>query len=965
VTSIQKKGQSAIVGLPFVRAALWLSVLFLFVLPIAVQAQFTFTTNDGAITIAGYTGSDSTVIIPDATNGYPVTTIGDDAFYFCLSVTNVIIPNSVTSIGLESFFNCENLMAVKIPNCVTNIGAWAFWGCDSLTTVTIPASVTSVGSFAFLYCVSLSAVYFEGNAPNDGGGIFGNDSGVTVYYLPGTTGWGATFDGVPTVDETPPCEFAYVTNSDAVSIAITAYNGSGDAVAIPPNINGYRVTCIVAQAFQNDEVTNVFIPGSITNIGNSAFAACTGLTSIIIPNRVISIGSYAFAQCTNLTAAYFRGNAPPDNGTVFTGDPTTVYFLSGTSGWGGTFGGAPATEEAATPSYEFGYVTNDGAITITGYSGPGGFVVVPGTINGYSVTSVGQDAFFGDTNLVSVTLPASVTNIGDDAFAGCTSLASAYFQGDAPPDNETVFSGDPVTVYDLFGSTDWGTTFGGVPTIQETAPDGFTCVTNNDDVSITITSYIGPGGNVVTPNAINGYDVTSIGANSFIDDTNLIAVTIPSSVTSIDDGSFSGCTGLTNTVLPDSVISIGDGAFGGCSSLPNITIPDGVTSLGVGAFDACTNLSSIRIPGSVTNIGEIAFEYCISLTNFFVDADNPDYSSLNGALFDKPQDTLIQYPPGKTNASYTIPDGVITIAEGAFFFSRNLINATISGSVTNIVGPPFDFCNGITNIEVSATNPAYVSLNGVLFDKAEDVLVQYPPGITNVSYIIPNGVTTIQGDAFSGCTSLADLTLPDSVTNIGDWGTFLGCSRLASLVIPNGVTSIPDDAFSYCTSLATIVIPDTVTNIGMDAFTSCSNLTSVTIPDSVTDIGELAFYSCGNLTSAYFQGNPPADGGGAFGDTPAIVYYLPGTSGWGATFGNVPAVLWNPQAQNAFAGTGQFGFEITGPTNAVIVVQACTNLTNPVWIPVSTNTLDGNGVSSFSDEQSANSPRRFFRFSAE
>jgi hypothetical protein len=482
---------------------------------------------------------------------YGVVSIGGASFYDSQSLTNVAIPNSVTSIGLESFYDCLNLLVIKIPNSVTNIGDWAFWACSSLNTVTIPASVTSIGSFAFLDCISLGAVYFEGDAPTDGGSIFGNDNGVTVDYLPGTTGWGTTFSGVPTVDETPPCEFTHVTNSDTVSITITAYNGSGEAVAIPPNINGYPVTCIGAQAFQNDEVTNVFIPNSIANIGNSAFAGCAGLTSVIIPGSVISIGNYAFSPCMNLTGAYFRGNAPPDDGTVFSGDPVTDYFLSGTTGWGGTFGGAPAMEEAATPPNEFSYITNNNSITITGYTGPSGFVVIPETINGYSVTSVGQGAFVDDTNLISVTIPDSVTNIEIEAFAGCTSLTTAYFQGNAPPDNGTVFSGDPVTVYYLFGTTDWGVTFGGAPVVQETGSDQFAYVTNSDAVSITITGYTGPGGTVAIPDAFNGYYVTSVGTNAFQYNATLTNVIIPGGVTSIDDGAFAFCTSLTNVFLPD------------------------------------------------------------------------------------------------------------------------------------------------------------------------------------------------------------------------------------------------------------------------------------------------------------------------------------------------------------------------------------------------------------------------------
>ena len=910
-------------------------------LPAAVQAQFTYVTNDGSITITAYTGSGGTAVIPAETNGLPVTGIGDFAFYES-SLTNVFIPDSVN-----------------------NIGAWAFDGCLSLTTVTIPASVNSVGGFAFLYCVSLSSIYFEGNAPSDGGGIFDNYSGVTVYYLPGASGCGSTFGGAPTVDETPPGQFTYVTNSDAASVAITGYTGSSDAVAIPPKFNGYSVTTIGPGAFQDDGVTNVFIPTSITSIANSAFQGCASLTSVIIPDRVTSIGDYAFIKCTSLTSAYFRGNAPSDDGTVFYDDSAIVYYLPGSTGWGGTFGGVPAVEETATAPNEFMYVTNNNSISITGYTGPGGSVVIPDTINGYPVTGVGQGAFEG-ASLISVTIPGAVTNIADNAFTQCPNLTTAYFQGDAPPDDGTVFSGDPITVYYLFGTTNWGATFGGAPAVEETNPTEFTCVTNSDAVSITIASCTGSDSAVVIPNSINGYYVTSVGINAFTGNTSLISVTVPNSVTNIGDEAFGSCTNLTSVILPDSTVSIGDGSFGACFSLTNFTIPNSVTSIGIDAFDSCVSLGSITIPNSVTNIGQIAFENCTGLTNISVGAGNADYSSLNGVLFDGAKDTLIECPSGLTNSAYKIPDGVSTVEEDAFVHCVNLASITIPASVTNIIGPLTVDCSLLTNIDVNATNPAYSVLNDVLFDKAQDTLLQYPPGLTNSTYSIPNRVTIIQGDSFSYCSNLVSIVIPGGVTYIG-WGAFLGCSSLAGIAISYGVTNIPDSAFQGCTSLASIIIPNSVTSIGWQSFSECSSLTNVVIPASVTTIGDFAFSFSSGLAAVYFEGNAPPGNPSIFYNDPATVYYLPGTSGWGTTYGNAPTQLWFQSQPEVLAfepsfglQNHQFGFTISWATNANVIVLACTNLSNPVWIPIATNAL-ANGTNYFSDPASATLPGRYYR----
>jgi hypothetical protein len=229
--------------------------------------------------------------------------------------------------------------------------------------------------------------------------------------------------------------------------------------------------------------------------------------------------------------------------------------------------------------------------------------------------------------------------------------------------------------------------------------------------------------------------------------------------------------------------------------------------------------------------------------------------------------------------------------------------------------------------------------------------------ITNV--IIPNSVTSIRTEAFNYCTSLMSVNIPNSVTNIGD-EAFQGCRSLTSVTIGNNVINIGDFTFYDCTSMTSVTIPNSVTNIGTWAFVLCSSLTSVTIPNSVTSMGDFAFGGCTNLNSAYFKGNGPPDNGTAFKDDPASVYHLLGTHNWGYMFGSRITTLWNPQAHTpGFIGR-QFCFNLTGPTNAVIVVDACTNLSNPVWLPIATNIFSASGTSTFTDPSSQ--PSRFYRF---
>ena len=226
------------------------------------------------------------------------------------------------------------------------------------------------------------------------------------------------------------------------------------------------------------------------------------------------------------------------------------------------------------------------------------------------------------------------------------------------------------------------------------------------------------------------------------------------------------------------------------NQIRSVFMANGVTSIGNFAFYECISLTSMTIPDSVTCIGNCAFNDCSSL------------------------------------ASVTIPDSVASIGVYAFCGCTSLKSVTIPDSVTSIGDYAFGFCTSLTGIWVDGGSSHYFSdASGVLFNKDKTVLAQCP-GAFSGSYVIPDGVTSINDAAFVNCTSLTSVTIPDGVTNIG-YEVFAGCTSLANMVLPNGVTRIGAEAFDWCTSMKSITIPDSVTSIGYDAFSNCKSLTNV------------------------------------------------------------------------------------------------------------------------------------------
>jgi hypothetical protein len=544
--------------------------------------------------------------------------------------------------------------------------------------------------------------------------------------------------------------------------------------------------------------------------------------------------------------------------------------------------------------------------------------------------------------------------------------------------------------------------------------------TTNSDGSLNIAQYTGSGGAVVIPDTTNGLMITSIGDAAFFETTNLASVTVGTNVAIIADQAFS-YSSMTSVMLPASVTNIAFNAFHDCYSLTAITVatnnpdfssaagvlfnqnqttliefpegkagsyavPDSVTNIGVYAFFGSSNLTSVAISTNVSSIESYAFYDCQGLTAITVDTNNLWYGSAAGVLFDKSQDTLIQYPAGNTATSYimpntvtnigmeaffscpkltgvtigtnvaivggaafeycpalasiTFPDGVTVIGGDAFAECAGLTNITIGTGVTNILYQAFLGCPGVIAISVAAGNPAFSSVGGVLFNKNQSALFLYPAGSSGISYAIPDSVTNIVGDAFMDAYNLASILLGTNVQSIGD-SAFQECYRLTSITIPNSVTSLGFSTFYYCFSLTNVVIGSGLTSLGFQDFSYCFSLTGV-----------------------YFTSNAPAMNSDVFdADSAATAYYLPGTTGWGATFDNLPTAPWLPQIVASGVRTNQFSFYVDWASGQTVVVEGCTNLSSPVWSPLQTNMLTSSSWY-FSDPRWTNYPSGFYRASS-
>jgi len=427
-------------GRGFCGIHIWRTMALLFMLPQwDTQAQdYTYTTNDGSITITGYFGPGGAVTIPSMIDGLSVTSIGTNAFYQRYSVSSVTIPDSVTSIGAFAFYNSLNLTSVAMGNGVVDIGPEAFNSCSFITNLTLSTSLTNIESAAFIFCSRLRSIALPASLGVIGAHAFYQCSGLTSVVIP---------DGVGIVGDFAFAYDSYLTNiwigkgvtniltgafsncSRLSTIAVDPFNpvySSLDGVLFNQN---QTALLLCPQA----ETGSYVVPDGVRVVGNNAFSLCVGLTNLMLPDSVTNLGDGAFGGCSALSSINLPAGATNIGASVFQQSGVTNVVLP--------IGITNVGDRVFQQCVKLRHVT------------------IPD-----GVRNIGLYAFYSCFSLTSVVVPATVTNLSANAF-GSSGLKAVYFKGNAPNPGAGVFSGNTATVYYMPGTSGWGPTFAGRPTV--------------------------------------------------------------------------------------------------------------------------------------------------------------------------------------------------------------------------------------------------------------------------------------------------------------------------------------------------------------------------------------------------------------------------------------------------------------------------------------------------------------------
>lgn len=475
-----------------------------------------------------------------------------------------------------------------------------------------------------------------------------------------------------------------------------------------------------------------------------------------------------------------------------------------------------------------------------------GEVVIPETIEGLPVTSIGEKAFENCINICNVEIPHSVTTIGEKAFYNCNISGTLTIPENVTYIGDDCFTGNNINKV-IYNATKCYMSF--YDELLDPDSPSF-----NSGVAVWLGSSIFPDCKEVIFGDNVTYIPTSLAANNI---------------------------NITSVKLPDNLQRIQPCAFYGCSNLSEIDFPQNIKSIGFSAFENTPWLNSQ--PQGILYIGSIAYDYI-------------GYSGSIEEIVIKFGTTRIEsnaFADCYNLKSVIVPEGLMSIGTCAFRGCEELTTITLPDTMKDIDDSAFDGCTNLISINVSDNNENYLSDDGVLYNKEQTELIDYPNGRPG-EYIVPDTISFISDYAFSGCSNMTSIIISNSVKSIGKQA-FYFCDSLTTITIGSGTDTIDSDAFMYCANLSSIVvadenayfssidgvlynkhiteiidfpnrkageykIPDTITSIDDSVFFECHNLNSITISHSVVEIidsyyGDVPFSFCENLISINVDSN--------------------------------------------------------------------------------------------------------------